>query len=120
MNDMLRASDAERDAVGEELRRHHADGRIDTDELGERINRCYSSRTRGELDQLLVDLPRELKTSERSPGDQSRRWWLVAAVSLLTLSLAAGSAHHHHGLGVVPLLVLAFMAFRILRRRIWR
>ncbi len=119
MTDMLRASDAERDVAGEELRRHHADGRIDTDELQERIHRCYSAKTRGELDQLLADLPREPDAGERSPADQSRRWWLVAAVSLLTLFLAAGSGHNHQGLGIVPLLVVAFVACRIVRRRTW-
>src|SRR6476661_19804 len=52
----LRASDAERERVAEALRRHHLDGRIDTDELQERLERCYAARTGGELAALLAVL----------------------------------------------------------------
>ena len=55
----LRASDAERERVAEALRRHHVDGRIDTDELQERLERCYAARTGSDLDALLADLPGE-------------------------------------------------------------
>ena len=45
----LRAADADREATGERLRRHHAEGRLDTEELQERIDRCYQARTIGDL-----------------------------------------------------------------------
>src|SRR5207247_11077364 len=53
----LRASDAEREAVAQELRDHAAAGRLDPDELEERLTRAYSAKTHGELEGLTTDLP---------------------------------------------------------------
>jgi Domain of unknown function (DUF1707) len=52
-----RASDADRDALAEELRAHAVAGRIDTDELEERLQGAYSARTTAQLQQLRRDLP---------------------------------------------------------------
>ncbi len=54
----MRVSDAERSAVGEELSRHFADGRLDQAEFDERLNLAVKAKTRGDLAGLLVDLPR--------------------------------------------------------------
>src|SRR3954471_28424 len=61
----LRASDAEREHVAEALRRHHLDGRLDTEELQERLERAYAARTTGELAPLLADLPGEREPARR-------------------------------------------------------
>jgi hypothetical protein len=53
----LRASDADREQLADELRAHAVAGRIDTDELEERLETAYSARTLGELDELRRDLP---------------------------------------------------------------
>jgi hypothetical protein len=53
----LRASDAEREAVVARLREHGAAGRLDVDELEERVGAAYAARTHGELARLLDDLP---------------------------------------------------------------
>src|SRR3954453_5586937 len=53
----LLASDADRERVAAALRRHHVDGRLDTDQLQERLGACYAARTLGELEPLLADLP---------------------------------------------------------------
>ena len=53
----LRASDADREQLAEELRAHAVAGRIDTDELEERLQSAYAARTLGELDELRRDLP---------------------------------------------------------------
>jgi len=45
----IRASDAEREYVVDVLRGHCGEGRIDLDELSERVNRVYTARTIGEL-----------------------------------------------------------------------
>jgi hypothetical protein len=55
--DELRASDAEREATAQELRRAHGDGRIATEELEERLSRVFAARTRGELATTVADLP---------------------------------------------------------------
>ncbi|WP_344633353.1 DUF1707 SHOCT-like domain-containing protein [Streptomyces glaucosporus] len=53
----LRAGHADRDAVVERLREAAGDGRIDLEELEERIERALSARTYGELAVLTADLP---------------------------------------------------------------
>lgn len=53
----LRASDADREQLASELRDHAVAGRIDTDELEERLQGTYAARTLGELDALRRDLP---------------------------------------------------------------
>ena len=53
----IRASDAERERVATELREHAAEGRLDVDELDERLQQAYDARTRGDLEQLTADLP---------------------------------------------------------------
>ena len=53
----LRASDAEREHHAELLREHAAQGRLTVDELDERLDRVYASRTLGELVPVVADLP---------------------------------------------------------------
>ncbi|WP_116026707.1 DUF1707 SHOCT-like domain-containing protein [Thermomonospora umbrina] len=53
----MRASDADRDRVAEELREHCATGRITLDELQERLDAVYGARTHGDLDRVTADLP---------------------------------------------------------------
>jgi uncharacterized protein DUF1707 len=53
----LRASDADRDRVADILREALAEGRLDSEEHSERLDRVYSAKTMGELDPLVRDLP---------------------------------------------------------------
>ena len=53
----LRASDAEREAVVARLRLHGEAGRLDVDELEERVGAAYAARTHRDLAWLLRDLP---------------------------------------------------------------
>jgi hypothetical protein len=53
----IRVSDAERNAVAEQLGVHYADGRLDQAEFDERISRTMSAKTRGDLAGLFDDLP---------------------------------------------------------------
>jgi hypothetical protein len=52
-----RVSDRERDAVGERLRDAAAEGRLDLDELNERLDAAYQARTYADLLPLTSDLP---------------------------------------------------------------
>lgn len=113
---ILRAGDADREAAGEALRRHHADGRIDTDELQDRISRCYGARTVAELDALLVDLPRDPPRPERSWSLGHGPLPIILPIVLVLMVL--GSAAHGHRHSIWPVLVLAFLATAIVRR--WR
>jgi len=53
----IRASDGERESAVVALREHGAQGRLDVDELEQRVGAAYTARTRGELADLLADLP---------------------------------------------------------------
>jgi hypothetical protein len=53
----IRASDADRDRTVSLLREHHAEGRLTAEEFHERLDRALAAKTRGELDELLADLP---------------------------------------------------------------
>jgi hypothetical protein len=90
MTDYLRVSDAERHDVGELLSRHFADGRLDRDELDQRIGQAMQARTRGDLAAVLVDLPSlaPAPAPPRAPGWGRRLAALALAVPLLALPLA--------------------------------
>ncbi|HEX4060157.1 MAG TPA: DUF1707 domain-containing protein [Streptosporangiaceae bacterium] len=53
----IRVSDADRDAVAAQLREHYAQGRLSLDELNERLDRVFASRTNLELASVTADLP---------------------------------------------------------------
>ena len=54
---LLRASDADRDRVADQLREALAEGRLTAEEHAERIETVYSAKTYAELAPLLADLP---------------------------------------------------------------
>jgi hypothetical protein len=64
----VRASDADRERIVEQLRRHTADGRLSIDEFEERMAAAYAARTYGELAQLTRDLPVDLAARAQSAG----------------------------------------------------
>jgi len=111
----LRASDAERERVAEALRRHHVDGRIDTDELQERLERCYAARTGDDLAALLADLPGEAPPRRPNPRAGHARWPLAAAVLVVLLVFATvGAVAHGHHPGPFP-----FLAVLLLLKLAW-
>jgi uncharacterized protein DUF1707 len=65
--DRLRASDADREAVVERLRRAHAEGRLDLAEFDDRTRDAYAARTYAELATLTSDLPAERGVSAGRP-----------------------------------------------------
>jgi hypothetical protein len=107
----LRASDADRERVAEVLRRHHLDGRLDTDELQDRLGACYAAKTEADLAALLADLPGEgAPRSARVPGRAIGVPLAAVVVVALALATAAAIAHGHPG--PLPLL-LVFLLFRL-------
>ena len=109
----LRASDTDREATADRLRRHHTDGRIDSEEFQERIDRCYSAKTIGELDELVSDLPRE--------GRERRRfyrplWAIPLAPVLVAILVVSVAGWHHGGFGLLWLIPTFF----IVRMCLWR
>jgi Domain of unknown function (DUF1707) len=53
----LRASDSDRDAVAEQLREAHTEGRLTLEELEDRLGKAYAARTFADLAPLTADLP---------------------------------------------------------------
>lgn len=62
----LRISDDERHAVAERLREAAGEGRIDLEELDERLEQTYAARTYADLVPITADLP--AATTSRSPA----------------------------------------------------
>ncbi len=53
----MRASDEDRERAAAEIREHYAQGRLDGDELSQRLEQAYGARTVAELQELRADLP---------------------------------------------------------------
>jgi len=96
----FRASDAEREQAVVLLREHGAAGRLELDELEQRTAAAYTARTRGELHELLTDLPgAELARPRAAVAKPPRRrelqlrrdWILYTQVSVLFVAIWAFS-----------------------------
>jgi hypothetical protein len=96
----LRAADADREQIADQLRTGHADGRLDLDEFQQRLERCYQAKTFGELGVLVSDLPRA-ESDARLPatrvGPGGRPGWLLAIIGLLFVVMVASAGTWHHG-----------------------
>ena len=87
----LRVSDADRQAVIDDLRQHTGDGRLTLDEFEERVERVLQARTDAELHIVTQDLP-SLRPASSSPRPGFRfpiRPGVIAA-GLVVLLLVAG------------------------------
>jgi hypothetical protein len=112
----LRASDADREAAAERIRRSHAEGRLDTTELQERLERCYEAKRLGELHDLVNDLPTDDVPQPQSPL-RHWRWRLAPLVPILIALLAVCAVTGRHGFWLV--IPLVFLFYRLCWRR-WR
>jgi len=122
----VRAGDADRERTADELRRAHVDGRIDSDELSERIGRCYQSKTFGELQRLTSDLVAPVPRGGLQPSHrrgrhprQRLRIALAAIAAMWVLAVAtqgaAGHAHPHPHAFVFAFLLVLAVAFLVSR-----
>ncbi len=97
----LRASDADREQVAERLRSAMAEGRLGAEELEQRLEALFASRTYGELEELVRDLP---DPPEPSPA-RSRvpvRVGGVAGVTLMLAVLGALTGGRGHSYSAAP------------------
>lgn len=53
----IRAADVDREQAAARLREHFAAGRLTSEEFSERLDGAYASKTLGELEDLMTDLP---------------------------------------------------------------
>jgi hypothetical protein len=94
LNPALRVGDAERQAVVAALQGHYVAGRLDSDELSERLDQALAARTASQLRVPLRDLPTRNATVQEAP--QVHAWWapltrmpgvvLTCMVALMVLS----------------------------------
>jgi hypothetical protein len=94
--ELLRASDADRDAVTDRLREAAGEGRLEPEELEQRVGAALRARTYGDLAPLVADLPRRRGTPWRARGRPTsavarhalRGAGLVAAMSVAVAVVA--------------------------------
>jgi len=91
----LRVGDREREETADALREHAAAGRLDPEELEERLEAAYRARTRVDLDRLTYDLPaREALPVRRErslPADARRLIYGAMAADVLALAIWAAA-----------------------------
>jgi Domain of unknown function (DUF1707) len=76
---LLRVSDADRHKVAEILRQAAGEGRLDLDELDERLESAYAAKTYADLVPITADLPVRGNEQLPSPGPQQAAGPLVPA-----------------------------------------
>src|SRR5262249_57746946 len=87
-NEVIRASDAEREATIERLRAGLAEGRLDLGAYEQGIATALAATTRDELDTLTADLP---KVKRDKVAEDTRAWyvewryWLAGTVVLFAI-----------------------------------
>jgi Flp pilus assembly protein TadB len=101
------ASDADRDAVTDRLRDAAGEGRLQSEELEERVDAALHARTYGELRRLVADLPRDGKEPWLRPRMRTTG---VARSVLLAGGLATAALVALVLVALVVLLVLAVAA----------
>ena len=115
----LRVGDREREAVGETLRKGHLEGRLDSEEFQDRLERCMAAKTYADLDGLIADFPREAGERRRSGRERSpRRPPFVLLLFPLALIAAVAAVGGHVAWLALPLLF--FFVVRPLAWRAWR
>ena len=106
----LRASDADRDAVVDRLREAAGEGRLEPDELEQRVDRALRARTYGDLAELLADLPGDGRVLSPRAG---RRTSPVARAAMLGAGLLVAVIVAFAVVALVAMLVLAVAAWWI-------
>ncbi|MFC4785984.1 DUF1707 SHOCT-like domain-containing protein [Nocardioides sp. MAHUQ-72] len=129
MNDQhLRLSDAERELAATELGEHYVSGRLTPEEHGERLDRIWAARTRGELLPVFADLPSRYAArpvvptpGPRGPtpwsGGHASRWHrgVPAPVFVVLAILLVITVVTHLPVIVIGLLAWFFLAHRFRR-----
>jgi hypothetical protein len=108
----LRASDADREAVAERLRDAAVEGRLEPDELEQRLHAALRARTYGDLRRLLSDLPATPVAWERRSAD-------VMPAARIALAVAMGGAIALAVVVVVLTVAAVMAAWWVLWALVW-
>lgn len=82
----LRASDADRERVAQQLRQALSEGRLLTEEFEQRLEASFSARTYAQLDAVLADLPRGSPTVTGKSRELS--WVRPALLAAIAIPVA--------------------------------
>jgi len=88
----LRIGDAERDAAAADLGEHYAAGRLSLDELNERLDSVFSSKTLGQLTRIMADLPGPGRLSWRTRPGRTSDYWTPADIPMAGLQTSGPRA----------------------------
>ncbi len=126
----LRIGDAERSAAADRLARHFSHGRLDQDELDDRLGRVMRATTAGDLTEVFADLPADEPVTAAVAAGQprpaaagrpyparGRRRRGLAVIVLVVCIIAAISVAHALAHSIVLLAVVALIAAAWLRGR---
>jgi hypothetical protein len=118
LDNSLRIGDAERSEVIETISRHYAEGRLDENEMRERVEQATAAKTRGDLAGLLNDLPPLYPQTPQDSGPmpmmriRSRHRFLTfCLVAVIVISVAGWMTAPWHFPWVL-FLILGFLVFR--------
>jgi hypothetical protein len=107
----MRVSDAERERVATFLRDQTLEGRLDHDELEERLGGAYRAKTAGELEDLIEDLPHRRVPARPAQHRAVRRQHppIAAILGLGLLAILTVPTLLAGGVAVAMALVMAIM-----------
>jgi hypothetical protein len=100
----LRVSDAEREVAAERLRVAAGEGRLDLEELEERITAVYSAKTYADLEPVTRDLPASGDAPVRGtvPAARARGRWIVGRKPARRTTFVLMGGSENKGAWVVP------------------
>jgi hypothetical protein len=111
----LRVGDAERNQVAEALSQHYTDGRLDANELKERLDQAMGAKTRGDLTGLLTDLPPLAPPSAPPPSRRRRAAMWGALVLFLLVVTTPWAAYHWMWFPRIPWIVIGVVGYLLWR-----
>jgi hypothetical protein len=127
--DSIRVSDADRDRAVTELSEHFQTGRLTQDEFEDRSGQALQARTGGDLSSLFTDLPSRPAIAEPQvpepapvPVQHRRRplpLILPIVVAVFIVANIAGHGQGHTFGWLIPLLIMALIFTRMIRRGRW-
>lgn len=103
----MRVSDEERERVADFIRRQAMEGRLDHDELEERLGGAYRAKTAGELEDLIEDLPHRLVPRRAQRPARRARPPVPALVALGLIGLLVLPTLLAGGVAIATALVVA-------------
>ncbi|MFI6046406.1 DUF1707 domain-containing protein [Nocardia sp. NPDC051321] len=96
----VRASDADREKIVEQLRHAMNEGRLTLHEYDDRLQQVYSAKTYGELTPVLADLPAQRGSRAMVPTNRIPQWvvimwipWVFVNMLTLLIWVATGAGY---------------------------